>query len=92
MANYMRQALECVVEIAKDDGYYQLTKRVLVLPGSINADMWMPKLSLHMGLPLGYPGLTDVKEGDWEWNVLSVKGDTEDPLLTAPSSSDEEKA
>jgi len=43
-----------------------------------------------MEVPLEYPGLTAMKEEDAEWSMLPSKDD--DPLLTCPSSSDEEEA
>ena len=92
MADYQRRALEWVANTAKEESYYQLADRVPVLPGSINADAWMPKLSFHMKLPLEYPNLTPIKEEDLEWNMLPSVEDIDDLLLSAPSSSDDEKA
>ena len=92
MADYQRRALEWVVNTAKEESYYQLADWVPVLPGSINADAWMPKLSFHMKRPLEYPNLTSAKEEDLEWNMLPALDDIDDPLLSAPSSSDDKKA
>jgi hypothetical protein len=92
MADYLRRVLETITDIAKEESYYRLGERVPVLPHTILADTWIPRLHFHMNLALEYPDLTAIKEDDADWNVVPATIHSDDPLLTCPSSSDDEKA